>query len=127
MLECLREAEALAVERRQSALPGLAFMTVTHSLLGKLDDALVTRSRALEIAGRLGDLRLRILATSYLVQANYLRSQYDRVIELATGNLLPLAGVATHLNGTKMRSYSGTLRTHGEAAPWTRLRHSRSM
>jgi hypothetical protein len=40
---------------------------------------------------------------------------------------LPLTGVATHLNGTKMRSYSGTLRSHGEAAPWTRLRHSRSM
>jgi len=35
-------------------------------------------------------LRLRILATSYLVQANYLRSQYDRVIELATGNLAAL-------------------------------------
>ena len=92
MLECLREAEALAErlndDRRRCRV--YAFMTVTHSLLGELDEALVTGSRALEIAGRLGDLRLRILATSYLVQANFLRGEYDRVIELATGNLAAL-------------------------------------
>jgi hypothetical protein len=34
-------------------------MTNVHSLLGELDEALVTGTRALEIAGRLGDLRLR--------------------------------------------------------------------
>ena len=44
-------------------------------------------SRALEIAGRLGDLRLRILATSCLAHAYYVRGDYDRVIELAAGNL----------------------------------------
>src|SRR5215468_7688183 len=63
MLECLREAEALAErlndDRRRCRV--YAFMTVTHSLLGELDEALVTGSRALEIAGRLGGLRLRIL------------------------------------------------------------------
>jgi class 3 adenylate cyclase/tetratricopeptide (TPR) repeat protein len=92
MLECLREAEALAEQlnddRRRCRV--YAFMTVTHSLLGEVNEALVTGSRALEIAGRLGDLGLRILATSYLVQANFLRGEYDRVIELATGNLAAL-------------------------------------
>ena len=92
MLECLREAEALAErlddDRRRCRV--YAFMTVTHSLLGELDEALVTGSRALEIAMRLGEFRLRILATSYLVQANFLRGEYDRVIELATGNLAAL-------------------------------------
>src|SRR5262245_3787467 len=92
MLECLREAEALAErlndDRRRCRVH--AFMTVTHSLLGELDAALVSGARALEIAGRLGDLSLRILATSYLVQANYLRGEYERVIELATGNLAAL-------------------------------------
>jgi class 3 adenylate cyclase/tetratricopeptide (TPR) repeat protein len=92
MLECLREAEALAErlndDRRRCRV--YAFMTVTHSLLGELDEALATGSRALEIAGRLGDLGLRILATSYFVQVNYLRGDYDRVIELATGNLTAL-------------------------------------
>ena len=43
-----------------------AFVTNVHSLLGELDEALVTGTRALEIAGRLGDLRLRILTTTYL-------------------------------------------------------------
>jgi predicted ATPase/class 3 adenylate cyclase len=92
MLECLREAEALAERLNDDRRRGrvYAFMTVTHSLLGEVNEALVTGSRALEIAGRLGDLRLRILATSYLVQANFLRGEYDRVIELATGNLAAL-------------------------------------
>jgi class 3 adenylate cyclase/tetratricopeptide (TPR) repeat protein len=92
MLECLREAEALAErlndDRRRCRV--YAFMTVTHSLLGELDEALVTGSLALEIGERLGDLGLRILATSYFVQVNYLRGEYDRVIELATGNLAAL-------------------------------------
>jgi class 3 adenylate cyclase/tetratricopeptide (TPR) repeat protein len=92
MLECLREAEALAErlndERRRGRV--YAFMSVTHSLLGELDEALLTGSHALEIAGRLADSRLRILATSYLVYAHYARGEYDRVIELATGNLAAL-------------------------------------
>jgi hypothetical protein len=56
MLECLREAEALAERSNDDSrrCRVYAFMTVTHSLLGKLDDALVTGSRALEIAGASG-------------------------------------------------------------------------
>ena len=65
-------------------------MTNAHSLFGELDEALVTGTRALEIAGRLGDLRLRILATSYLGQAHYHRGEYERVVELATDNLAAL-------------------------------------
>jgi tetratricopeptide (TPR) repeat protein len=41
----------------------------------------------LEVAERLGDLRLRIQTTIYLEQAHYYRGEYKRVIELATGNL----------------------------------------
>ena len=62
-LERLREAEALAERLNDDRRRGrvCAFMTNAHSLLGELDEALVTGTRALEIAGRLGDLRLRIL------------------------------------------------------------------
>ncbi|PYN92576.1 MAG: hypothetical protein DMD89_27165, partial [Candidatus Rokuibacteriota bacterium] len=67
-----------------------AFMTVTHSQLGEQDEALVTGTRALEIAGRLGDLRLRILTTTYLEQAHYFRGEYERVVELAAENLAAL-------------------------------------
>ncbi|WP_091963123.1 BTAD domain-containing putative transcriptional regulator [Bradyrhizobium shewense] len=92
MLECLREAEALAEQlnddRRRGRVYG--FMTVAHSLRGELNEALAAGSRALEAAGRLDDLRLRIVATSLLVQVHHARGEYDRVIELATGNLAAL-------------------------------------
>ena len=50
----------------------------------------MTGARALEIAGRLGDTRLRILTTSFLAQAYYYRGQYDRAVELAADNLAAL-------------------------------------
>jgi tetratricopeptide (TPR) repeat protein len=91
-LERLRQAETLAErlndDRRRGRVSAL--MTNAHSLFGELDEALVTGTRALEIAGRLGDLRLRILATSYLGQAHYHRGEYERVVELATDNLAAL-------------------------------------
>jgi tetratricopeptide (TPR) repeat protein len=99
--ERLREAEALAErlndERRRGRVCALA--TNVHSMLGELDEALASGTRALEIAGRLGDLRLRVLATSYLEQAHYFRGEYERVVELATENLaaLPADSVYAYL------------------------------
>jgi tetratricopeptide (TPR) repeat protein len=62
-------------------------MTNAHSLLGELDEALVPGTRALEIAGRLGDLSLRIWTTLNLEQAHYYRGEYERAVELAIANL----------------------------------------
>ncbi len=92
VLECLREAEALAERLNDDRRRGrvYAFMTISQSMVGELDETLVAGSRALEIAGRLGDLRLRILATSLLEQVHYLRGDYERVVELATDNLAAL-------------------------------------
>ncbi|HJU65957.1 MAG TPA: hypothetical protein VJ596_09780, partial [Gemmatimonadaceae bacterium] len=56
----------------------------------ELDEALVTGTRALEIAARLGDLKLRIASTTYLEAAHYFRGDYERVVELATDNLTML-------------------------------------
>jgi tetratricopeptide (TPR) repeat protein len=88
-LERLCEAEALAERLNDDHRRGrvCAFMTNIHSLLGESDDALLTGTRALEIAGRLGDLQLRILSTTYLEQAHYSRGEYEQVVDLATGNL----------------------------------------
>jgi len=87
--ERLREAETLAErlndDRRRCRVGPL--VTNVHSLLGEPDEALVAGTRALEIAGRLGDLRLRILSTSYLEQLHYYRGDYARVVELASDNL----------------------------------------
>ena len=59
-------------------------------MLGEMDEALASATCALEIAGRLGDQTLRIPATTYLEQAHYHRGEYDRVVELAIGNLASL-------------------------------------
>ena len=66
------------------------------STLDELDEALVTGTRALEIAERLGDLRLRIVATSYLEQAYYYRGEYEHVVEFATENLAALPADWVH-------------------------------
>jgi tetratricopeptide (TPR) repeat protein len=99
-LEVLREAETLAErlndDRRRARV--YALLTNIHSQLAELDEAVVTGTRALEIAGRLGDSRLRILTTTYLEQAHYYRGEYQRVVDLATGNLaaLPAGRVYEH-------------------------------
>jgi class 3 adenylate cyclase/tetratricopeptide (TPR) repeat protein len=91
-LDRLREAESFAERLNDDRRRGrvCAFVTTTHSQLGDLEEALVTGTRALEIAGRLGDLRLRILTTTYLELVHYYRGEYERVVELATDNLAAL-------------------------------------
>jgi predicted ATPase len=91
-LERLREAAALAERLNDDRRRGRvwALMTNIHLLFGELDEALVTGSRALELAQRLGDLELRILTTTFLEQAHYWHGDYERAVELATGNLAAL-------------------------------------
>jgi DNA-binding SARP family transcriptional activator len=103
-LQCLREAEALAErlddDRRRGQV--LAFMMNAHAVLVELDDAIASGGRALEIAGRLGDPRLRITTTTYLEVAHYWRGDYRHVVELATDNLaaLPAAGADESFGST---------------------------
>ena len=97
-LERLREAEAFAERLDDDGRRGRVCAIVTTVLndLGELDEALVTGTRALEIAGRLGDLRLRILATTYLDEAHLNRGEYERVVEAATDNLAALPADWVH-------------------------------
>jgi tetratricopeptide (TPR) repeat protein len=106
VLEYLREAGALAERLNDDRRRGrvYAFMSNSQAMLGEPGEAIVTAIRALEIAGRLDDLRLRILATSYLVQAHHLRGEYDRAIELATGNLAALPADWVYENFTNAPS-----------------------
>ena len=92
VLALLREAEGLAERLNDDQRRGrvCAFMTNIHSLLGALDEALVSGGRAFEIAEGLGDLRLRIPTATYLEVAHYWRGDYERVVELATDNLAAL-------------------------------------
>lgn len=89
MLDRLREAESLAERLNDNRRRGqvCALVTIAHSQLGELDEALEFGTRALKIAVDLGDLKLRILATTYLELVHYYRGEYEPVIKLATGNL----------------------------------------
>jgi tetratricopeptide (TPR) repeat protein len=85
----LREAETLAEKLNDDDRRGrvCAFLTNSHSLLGELEEALTSGSRALVIAQRGGRLKLRILTTAFLEQVHWLRGEYARVVELAADNV----------------------------------------
>jgi tetratricopeptide (TPR) repeat protein len=89
LLEHLQKAAASADQLRDDSKRGqvYAYMTNVHSNLGELDKAVAAGVRALEIAERLGDLRLRIGTRTQLEVAHYFSGEYERVIELATDNL----------------------------------------
>jgi tetratricopeptide (TPR) repeat protein len=97
-LEHVREAEAVAERLNDDHRRGRVCATLIHLhwTLGELDEALATGTRALEFAARLGDLKLRIQATSYLAQVHCSRAEYPRAIELATANLANLPADRLH-------------------------------
>jgi len=114
VLQLLREAEALAERLNDDRRRGqvCAFLTNIQSRLDEPDDAVGSGGRALEIAERLGDLSLRIVATTYLGQAHYYRGEYARVIELATRNLaaMPSNLVYEFLGGSQPPSINDRFR-----------------
>src|SRR5262249_15975930 len=89
VLHGLREAGALADELNDDGGRGRvrAFVSVFHCVVGELDEAVTHGAGAREIAERLGDLKLRLLATDILAQAHYHRGDYERVVELGVDNL----------------------------------------
>ena len=97
-LDRLREAEALSERLNDESRRGRvsALVTGVQNDLGELDDALLTGTRALEIADRHGDLKLRILSMSYLEEAHWYRGEYERVVELATDALAILPADWNH-------------------------------
>ncbi len=98
MLEHLRETETIAERLKDDRRRGLicAFMTTVQSTLDELDEAVLSASRALEIAERSGDLRLRIVAGSFLEQAHCYRGEYEHVVALAHKNLAALPPELVH-------------------------------
>jgi tetratricopeptide (TPR) repeat protein len=94
----VRKAEAVAERLNDDYLRGHICATLVHIhwTLGELDEAFQAGTRALEFAARLGDLKLRIQATSYLAQVHCSRAEYTRAIELATTNLTNLPADRVH-------------------------------
>jgi len=100
MLERLREAEVIAEQLRDDRRLGqvCALMATVHSTLGELDEALAIGTRGLDIAQRLGDLRVRIVAASHLEQAHYYRGEYEHTVESASNSLAALPADWAHEN-----------------------------
>jgi tetratricopeptide (TPR) repeat protein len=94
----LREAEGLAERLKDDRRRGrvCALMTNIHSQLGELDEAHASGTRARAIAQGLGDLALRILSTTYLENALYLRGEYEKAVALAVDNLAALPAGWVH-------------------------------
>jgi class 3 adenylate cyclase/tetratricopeptide (TPR) repeat protein len=88
LCEAGKHAETLNDDRRRARV--YAFLTNIHALLGELDKAQASGIRALAIAQPLEDLELRINATGFLGQAHYYMAEYERAVELLTGNLAAL-------------------------------------
>jgi class 3 adenylate cyclase/tetratricopeptide (TPR) repeat protein len=100
LLERLREAETLAEKLNDDDRRGrvCAFLTGSYALLGQLDEALESGTRALVSARRLGRLELRILATALLEQVHWLRGEYARAVELAVDNIAALPSNLVPMN-----------------------------
>src|SRR5262245_48850279 len=120
----LQEARYLAEKLGDERWAGRveAFMTTEYARRGKLDLALASGTRAVDIAGKLGDLRLRIVSATYLAHAHYYRGDYERAAELAYQNLsaLPIEGLseilgyATRPRGTNRWALVKSLATVGK-------------
>jgi class 3 adenylate cyclase/tetratricopeptide (TPR) repeat protein len=92
------EAEAIAARLSDDRRRGRVTASMAHvyTLLGQLDEAVATGSRAMEIARRLGDLRLTIVTRSMLEWTYYCRGGYREVVELASTNLAALPADWVH-------------------------------
>jgi tetratricopeptide (TPR) repeat protein len=93
VLDTLREAERLAERLNDDGRRGqiYAFLTHAQGLLGEVDDAIVSGTRGLSIARAREDGELRILTTSFLVQAHHYRSDFEQTVKLARENLATAA------------------------------------
>jgi class 3 adenylate cyclase/tetratricopeptide (TPR) repeat protein len=98
MLEHLREAQSISERLSDDLRQGrvCAFMTTVLSTFDDLDEAVMTGTRALAIARRLGDLKLRVVTTSYLEQAHYYRGEYEHAIEFLAESLAAMPADWAH-------------------------------
>ena len=91
-LRLLREAEALAErlndDRRRCRVA--VVRTNMYAQFGELDEALVSGTRALDLARSVEDDALGSVATVFLAQTRQYRGDYERAIELATRSLAML-------------------------------------
>ena len=73
-----------------------SFLTLVLSNMGQVNEAAVVGARSVEIARRIGDLRLSIITGSNLAEPYYLRGEYEQAVEIAAGTLAALPSQLAH-------------------------------
>jgi tetratricopeptide (TPR) repeat protein len=92
VVDLLREAERIAEKLNDLERGGRVsvFLANAEVLVGKLDDAIVRLTSALDYAQRRGDLKLRILALGFLAWAHRERGDHEHVVVLTKQSLAAL-------------------------------------
>jgi len=98
MLDHLRDAETLAERLKDDRRRGrvCAMLTTVLSTLDGLEEALATGTRGVQIAERVGDLRLAVITKSCLEEAYYYRGDYERAAEIGVETLAALPAEWAH-------------------------------
>ena len=92
MLECLREAEKIALELGDDRRLGriASYLANYHQVMGDNKAAIRHGERALQVALKQDDLATQVVARSYLSLASQTLGAYPRAIEFARANLAAL-------------------------------------
>jgi class 3 adenylate cyclase/tetratricopeptide (TPR) repeat protein len=98
MLDHLRDAESLAERLKDDRRRGrvCAMLTTVLSTLDGLEEALATGTRGVQIAKRVGDLRLAVITKSCLEEVYYYRADYERAVEIGVETLAALPAEWAH-------------------------------
>jgi class 3 adenylate cyclase/tetratricopeptide (TPR) repeat protein len=98
MLKHLRQAQVIAEQLNDDfrRCRACSFLTVVLSNLGHVDEAAEVGARSMEIARRIGDLRLSIVTASNVAEPYYLRGEYEKAVEVAGGGVAALPSEWAH-------------------------------
>jgi class 3 adenylate cyclase/tetratricopeptide (TPR) repeat protein len=94
ILHHLREAETMAQGLADQRRLGWAstYMTIHFSMIGQNEQGLASGQRAVALAAAVGDVRLQVVASAYLGQAEYRAGEYRLAVERLRWSVASLTG-----------------------------------
>src|SRR5262249_17962969 len=94
ILDHLREAEALAQGLADQRRLGWVstYMTIHFSMIGQIEQGLASGQRAVALAAALEDVRLQVVASAYLGQAEYRAGKYRLAVDRLGWSVASLTG-----------------------------------
>jgi tetratricopeptide (TPR) repeat protein len=94
ILDHLREAEALAQRLADQRRLGwvTTYMTIHFSMIGQNEQGLAAGQRAVALAAAVGDVRLQVVASAYLGQAEYRAGEYHLAVDRLRWSVASITG-----------------------------------